>query len=252
MHIQLIRNATLRLEYGGLLFLIDPYFAPKHSLPSFANVSPNPLVDLPVPAEEILAAVDCVIVSHLHTDHFDAAAQQALCDHDPAIPILCQPGTQEQIEKRGFTNVMTLEVSTKWQGISITRTPGQHGRGETAALMGPVSGFIFRTHGEPTLYWAGDTILYDQVTSILLDERPDVIVTHSCGARWQGSDPIVMDARQTIAVCMAAPDSTVVATHMEALDHATVSRAELRQAAEALEVKNLLIPADGEMMAFTL
>lgn len=246
MQIQLIRNATLRLNYGGVMFLIDPYLADKHTLPSYADVSKNPLVDLPIPADEALAGVDCVIISHLHTDHFDASAQEALHKLDTAIPILCQPNDQEYIEKLGFTNVMPIYESTKWQGVSITRTAGQHGTGETAELMGRVSGFMFRASGEPTLYWAGDTILYETVTNILLDEKPQVVVTHSCGARWKGSDPIVMDAEQTLAVCMAVPDSTVVATHMEALDHATVSREELQAAAEVANVSNLKIPADGE------
>jgi hypothetical protein len=57
---------------------------------------------------------------------------------------------------------------------------------------------------------------------------PDVIVTHSCGALWDGT-LIVMDAEQTLDLCEAAPHATVIATHMEALDHATVSRAALRR-----------------------
>ncbi len=246
MEIQLIRNATLRLNYGGVLFLIDPYLADKFTLSSYADVSPNPLVDLPISAAEVLEGIECVIISHLHTDHFDAAAQEALHQLDPAIPILCQPSDQEYIEKLGFTNVMPIYESTKWQGVSISRTAGQHGSGETAELMGKVSGFMFRASSEPTLYWAGDTILYEAVTNILLDEKPQVVVTHSCGARWKGSDPIVMDAEQTLAVCMAVPDSTIVATHMEALDHATISREDLQTAAEAANVSNLKIPADGE------
>jgi L-ascorbate metabolism protein UlaG (beta-lactamase superfamily) len=35
MRLQLIRNATLRLTYHGQLILIDPYLAPKHTLPSY-------------------------------------------------------------------------------------------------------------------------------------------------------------------------------------------------------------------------
>ena len=57
-----------------------------------------------------------------------------------------------------------------------------------------------------------------------------------------------MDAEQTITVCRAAPEATVIAVHMEALDHGTVSRAELRAAAEnaAIRPDQLLIPADGD------
>jgi hypothetical protein len=57
-----------------------------------------------------------------------------------------------------------------------------------------------------------------------------------------------MDAGQTLDLCEAAPRATVIATHMEALDHATVSRAALRQAAQARGIgsERLLIPQDGE------
>jgi L-ascorbate metabolism protein UlaG (beta-lactamase superfamily) len=36
MQLQLIRSATLRIEYAGHTFVIDPYLAAKHSRPSFA------------------------------------------------------------------------------------------------------------------------------------------------------------------------------------------------------------------------
>ena len=36
---QHIRNATAKVEYAGQTFLIDPFFAPKHSI--FGNVLSN-------------------------------------------------------------------------------------------------------------------------------------------------------------------------------------------------------------------
>ena len=72
MKIHLIRNATIRLDYGGRLILLDPYLAPKESLESFAGISKNPIVDLPITPEEVIAEVEMVLISHLHTDHFDS------------------------------------------------------------------------------------------------------------------------------------------------------------------------------------
>ena len=66
MKLQLIRNATMRLEYAGQMLLLDPFFAPKHSLPSFAGVSPNPTVELPMPIQDIIKDIDACLVSHLH------------------------------------------------------------------------------------------------------------------------------------------------------------------------------------------
>jgi L-ascorbate metabolism protein UlaG (beta-lactamase superfamily) len=247
MHIQLIRNATLRLTYNGARILIDPYFAPKHSLPSYADKSKNPMVDLPITPEMIMEGIDLILVSHLHTDHFDSVAKEML---PKDVPLFCQPGNETVIQEAGFQDVRVIENSVVWRGITITRTDGQHGEGETAQLMGKVSGFVFEAEGEPTLYWTGDTIWYAPVEQVVRERQPDVIVTHSCGATWKGSTPIVMDAIQTAAVCKAAPQSVIVATHMQALDHATVSRADLRQYAtgQGIADHQLLIPADGDTL----
>jgi hypothetical protein len=90
------------------------------------------------------------------------------------------------------------------------------------------------------------------VAEVIFRTRPDVIITHSCGAQWGDHVLIVMDAEQTLAVCRAATNSTVVATHMESLDHATVTREALRKYSEANGIgpEKLLIPLDGEKIPF--
>jgi L-ascorbate metabolism protein UlaG (beta-lactamase superfamily) len=246
MKLQLIRNATLKLSYGGRTILIDPYFAPRHSLESFAGISPNPLVDLPLSIPDILNSVDLIIVSHLHSDHYDSVAQQMLPKH---LPLFCQPGDEGEIRSHGFRKVTPLTEPMEFEGIRITPCEGSHGLGPVVEDMGPVIGLKIEAADEPSIYWCGDTVLYPPVSDVISAFRPDVIVTHSCGARWNG-DLIVMDDTETIAVCEALPSAIVIATHMEALDHATISRERLRTTADAASVslKRLLIPEDGEIV----
>ena len=118
--------------------------------------------------------------------------------------------------------------------------------------MGEAAGFIFSAEGEPTVYWAGDTIWNDTLADLVARRRPQIIITHSCGAVWGDQVLILMDAAQTAAVCQAAPSSTVIAVHMEAVDHATVTRRDLRQYATAAGIgeDRLFIPADGETLTF--
>ena len=247
MRLRLFRNATQRLRYAGRELLLDPYFAPRHSRPSFAGRSPNPLVDLPCPPEEIIAGAELLIVSHLHSDHFDPEAQRLL---PKDLPVFCQPGDEEAIRGHGFERVTPVDGAVAWHGITLTRTPGQHGTHAELTEMGQVSGFVLQPPGEPTLYWAGDTDLYEPVREILTRFRPDVVVTHSSGALWKGSGPIVMDAAQTLAVCRAVPESRVIAIHLDSLDHGEVSREDLRAQAQAAGIseERLLIPADGETL----
>ena len=249
MQIQLIRSATLRIDYAGHTFVIDPDFAPKHTRPSFTGKSPNPMVDLPCAPLEVIAGIEMVIVSHLHADHFDRTAQELL---PKDTPILCQPGDEQFISAKGFRSVTPVEQEINWEGITIIRTACEHGSGEVLKEMGNASGFVFRAQNEQTLYWAGDTILCEAVANVISHHRPDIIITHSCGAVWGDQVLIVMDAAQTVTVCTSAPRSAVVAVHMDSFDHATVSRAELRQYAASQEFppEQLLIPVDGETLVF--
>jgi L-ascorbate metabolism protein UlaG (beta-lactamase superfamily) len=255
MRLQLIRNATLLLDYAGARILADPFFAPKHSRPSMTGRSPNPMVDLPLPPERILDGAELVVVSHLHGDHFDAVAHELV---PKSLSLLCQPGDEPTIREKGFQQVSPVSDTTNWNGIAITRTDGHHGLGEVETMMGKVSGFVFQASGEPTLYWAGDTVLCDEVRDAIARFQPQVILTHSSGSNWPVSsgqrDLIVMDIAQTLEVCRLAPASTVIAIHLEALDHGTVSRADLRAQADraGIDHHRLRIPADGEVIELDL
>lgn len=190
------------------------------------------------------------MISHLHQDHFDDGAKKEL---PKDTPILCQPGDETAIMENGFSNVTPLMSQFVWKKIEITRTTGQHaGNKKWQDILGKVSGFIFKTDGEPNVYWAGDTILYDEIKTIITQNRPDIIFTHSCGAKLDDSGPIVMDAQQTIAVCKLAPWAKVVAIHMDALDHGTVTRNDIRQLAvkNGISSDQLIIPDDGQILTF--
>lgn len=248
MELQLVRSATLRLTYTGKTFVIDPFLAAKHSMEPLVGKSRNPLVDLPCKPEDVLAGIEMAVISHLHSDHFDVTAQ-ALLPKD--TPLFCQPGDLAEITGKGFRSVIPVETSVRWQAITLTRTPGQHGIGVWAEQMGQVSGFVFQGEQEPTVYWAGDTIWYAAIERVIKDFQPDIIITHSSGPKFEpDGDPILMDAEQTIAVCQAAPQAIVIATHMEMFDFDTVSRADLRAMAgrKGVSPQQLLIPTDGEIL----
>lgn len=248
--LQLVRSGTLKLSYAGKTILLDPMLSPKGAMDPFAGRARNPTVDLPMKPEAVVAGVEFVLITHAHPDHFDPAAVSLL----PAgTPILCQPPDAKVLGDQGFKSVTAVVDSTTWGGIEITRTGGKHGSGEVLKYMGEVSGFVLRAAGEPVIYVVGDSIWNDDVQGAIQAHRPDIIVTNSGGAVIPpfAATPILMDAAATVEVARAAPRARVVAVHMEALDHCTVTRAALRRAADqaGIGADRLIIPNDGEILS---
>ena len=245
MKIKLVRNATMRIEYAGQTILTDPCLAAVGTLPSYADRRPNPIVPLAFTTDELLAQIDLVLISHLHQDHFDATARERI---PIGITLLCRKQDAQSL-KEDFTRVEEIDTHLMYNGIAVDCTPARHGTSDSVlADMGTPCGYILRADGEPTLYWAGDTVWYDEIAQTISKWRPDVILTHSGGAVWTEGELIIMDAKQTITVCKHAPESRVIAIHMEAFDHCLSTRSDLRELAreEGIPRDRLLIPADGE------
>lgn len=251
-----LRNATIIIGYAGKKFLVDPMLAEKGAFPGFEGTInshlANPLVDLTVPMDEILN-VDAVIVTHIHPDHWDEAAINLV----PKDMLIFAQNEKDaaQIQAQGFRNVRALGESTAFDDITFIKTPGRHGGEKTveewADLLGQVSGIIFKHPNEKTLYIAGDTVWYEGVEENLKKYEPDIVVLNSGDAQVLGYEPIIMDKKDVYEVYKAAPKATIIASHMEAVNHAVLSRKELR---EFLDEKGMtqrvLVPEDGEICTF--
>ncbi len=251
MKLQLVRNATLRLDYAGVRFLIDPFLAEQGIAPALPGTPnqhlSNPTVGLPLPVAE-LTQVEAVIVTHTHFDHWDDAAQAALPKH---LPIFTQHAQdQSLIQSQGFTDVRLIQGAT-FNGVSLGQTPGQHGSDTVMAavgdLMGQVCGVVFQHAAEKTLYIAGDTVWNHYVQDTLQQYQPDIVVLNAGDAQITGLGSIIMNKEDVYAVHQAAPQATLIATHLEAVNHAVLTRQQLKEFAQQQGMASqLLVPQDGE------
>lgn len=252
MKLTQIRNATVRLQYGGVRFLIDPMLSPKGTIPPFhSRLRPdawNPLNELPLPLADVID-VDAVIVTHLHPDHFDDAAAKQL---PKSLPIFAQNTKDaEFLAYCGFLEVRVMDGTTVFRGVSLTKTPGQHGDWvdeEQVKRLGDVCGVVFRAEGEPCLYATGDTVWFGGVARTLSEQKPDVVLANA-GGNTAYQHRLIMDAEDLLRVHKALPDAAIVATHMEAVNHWALSREELRQFAVANGFDpQLRTPKNGEII----
>lgn len=245
MKYKLIRHATVKLDFGGTCFLLDPWFAAKGKGLSYAGKEKSPLVDMPCKMWEAESRADCVVLSHLHSDHFDKEAADFL---DKDRPLFFPACDAEAPLLAGFTDLRPVEGTGLYNEVAFEHVPGRHGHSEAVlADMGESGGYVFMAAGEPTLYWTGDTVWCEEVRKTIEVYQPQVIVVHGGGALWNGEE-ITMGIADVLSVCKAAPDAKVIAVHFETTDHASITRRQLREAADAAGISRdqLRIPADGE------
>jgi L-ascorbate metabolism protein UlaG (beta-lactamase superfamily) len=235
VQITLVRNASLLVELGGRRFLVDPMLdeiGARPPIENTANSVPNPTVPLPLPAEEVVRGLDAVIVTHRHRDHLDARAEELL---PRDVPVFCQPEDEGALRELGL-EARPVADEVDWDGLRLVRTPARHGSGRIAELLAPVSGFVL-----DGLYLAGDTVWYEGVEETIARHRPQVAVVNAGGAEFLEGGLIVMGIDDVREVAARVP--TVVAVHLEALNHCFLRRAELRAALPAV-----LVPEDGETL----
>lgn len=247
VNIQLIRNATLKLNYNGKTLLIDPSLSSKNSFMSFVvpDQNLNPTIDLPMSVSEITKDVEAILLTHAHPDHIDEAAITSL-NHN--LPLYGQPSDQEMLEKSPFTNVTLVKEQEMYKGISIIRTHGKHGPDHLLEGLGNVSGFVLQAKGYPTLYIVGDCLWDNDIKQAITKYNPDIIIVNSGGAKW-GGEQILMDEHNVVDLVKYAPNAKVMAIHMDALDHCQTTRTTLRNKAKSEHI-NIIIPEDGEVVSF--
>ena len=248
MIIQQIRNATLKIRYSNITFLIDPWFQDQGTGFSAKAVIPEmlgikcPMNALPDAPENILKDVDYCLVTHLHFDHFCP-------DYLPKdLRIIAQNHEDaEKIAQIGFENVAAFESALLTIGdIVIHKTRAIHGDSdEVVKKMGEVCGYVFEVSGEKGLYLAADTIYCAEVEQTIIQYQPEVIVLNCCEA----TTPIgrlIMNLSDVEKVCQAAPKATVVASHLNSVNHALLTRKDIIEFANERGLSLIKVPDDGE------
>jgi L-ascorbate metabolism protein UlaG (beta-lactamase superfamily) len=255
MKIQQIRNATLIIEYAGKRILVDPMLSDKGALPTTPipaktwNFKRNPLHDLPIAKDEIVKGVDFVFLSHLHFDHWDNTAKEVL---PKDVKIFVQDkADQLKIEKSRFTNVEVLTEDSSFGEIKLSRTKAQHGKGFILRLAGFVCGLVLKHTSEKTLYIVADTVWYEGIQEAINKHKPDILVVNGGDNQFFFGGPIIMGKKDIYEVYKAAPNATIVVSHMEGVNHNTLSRVELKKFISEKKMNtSVFVPDDGESYIF--
>jgi L-ascorbate metabolism protein UlaG (beta-lactamase superfamily) len=251
MQIHFICNATLIIQSGSHHILVDPMLGSKGCGPSFAffrhRSRRNPIVGLPANVTPVLETITAGLITHRHFDHLDPVGAKLLAQRQ--VPVYCTTWDKNRLQKQGMTTIpLHPRQPRDFLGGKITAFETTHGYGLIGKLLGRGAGYLLELPNEPSLYISGDTVLTPTVLEILTRQRPDIAVLAAGGASLDLGKPILMPMEEILGFIRLAP-GTVIATHMEALNHCPVTRAQLREAITQARLDDKVrIPTDGEVL----
>lgn len=248
-----VGTATTVLRLGSLRILTDPNFLHRGQRAYLGKGLWSRRLTEPACRPSDLPALDLIVLSHLHGDHFDRVARRELVR---AVPLVTTPQAQPRLAHWGFTahGLETWQRHTVTKGdeeLTVESLPGIHARGLLGRLLPPVMGSLL-THSvagrvRSRVYLSGDTLTGDHLAAVH-ERHPDidVAVVHLGGTRvlWQ---TVTMDDRQGVQFLRAVRPRTAVPVHH---DDYPVFRsplsAFLRAAEEAGLAGTLRVPSRGE------
>jgi L-ascorbate metabolism protein UlaG (beta-lactamase superfamily) len=156
-----VGQGTVLIEMDGLRFLTDPVLKRwAGPLRRFGEL----------PDATLRHRIDAVLISHLHLDHLDAPSLKLL---PKSAIVIGPPHVGRTVSRLGFKTVVETRRDTTLQmrSVEVMAVHARHTRRRW--VVSPATeplGFI--VHGSSTVYFAGDTGLFDGMDE--LHERIDV------------------------------------------------------------------------------
>ena len=150
-------HATVALEIGGARLLTDPLLRDRIAHLRRHGPSPDPAAT---------ADLDAVLVSHLHRDHLDVPSLRRL---DRTVAVYVPRGAGAFLERLGFTRVRELAVGEEAAvgGARVRAVTAIHDGRRSPGRGGAVAEAIgFEVRGASTVYFAGDTDVYDGMAAL--------------------------------------------------------------------------------------
>ena len=216
-----IGNATTLLRIGSFRLLTDPNFLHRGQRAHLGKGLWTRRLTEPSAQPADLPALDAVVLSHLHGDHFDRVARR---DLPRSQPVVTTPQAGRTLERWGFetTALDTWQRHTIIKGeeeLSVESLPGVHAYGALGRLLPPVMGSLLehRVSGEVRrrVYVSGDTLVGDHLEAIR-DRHPDIdtAVVHLGGTRVLFST-VTMDDEQGVDLVRRIAPREVVPVHYD-------------------------------------
>jgi L-ascorbate metabolism protein UlaG (beta-lactamase superfamily) len=219
-----IGTATTLLRLGPFTVLTDPNFLHRGQRAYLGRGLTAKRLTEPALSVDQLPALDAVVLSHLHGDHFDRVAKRGLARD---MPIVTTTHAARRLRGWGFDTVGldTWQEHTLQRGahrLAVESLPGVHAYGVLGKLLPPVMGSLLRWTEDGsvrrTLYLTGDTLTGPHLMEIARRHPSiDGAVVHLGGTRVLGA-VVTLDGRGGHELLEAVRPGFAVPVHYDDYD----------------------------------
>lgn len=152
-----IGHSTVLIHLNGTNILTDPNF---NNWAVIVHRGREPGIKI-----ENLPKIGAVLISHAHRDHLDKWTMEQL---PKDTPVLISEGNGDILRDWGFTDVREMIVwnKTEINGVKITAAPAKHSGARNSAFADFPRALSYIIQGEKTVYFTGDTGLFDGLNDI--------------------------------------------------------------------------------------
>jgi L-ascorbate metabolism protein UlaG (beta-lactamase superfamily) len=153
-----IGHSTVLVELDGVVLLTDPvlrgHVAHLRRLVGAADL-------------RLASLADVVLISHLHYDHLDLPSLRRLGED---VRIVIPRGAGGWLRARGFRSVTEVDVGETVDvgAVAITAVQAHHD-GHRRPLGPHAPSVGYRLRGRRTVYFAGDTALFEEMADLAVD-----------------------------------------------------------------------------------
>ena len=150
-------HATVLIELDGTKLLTDPLLRRR-----VTHLRRASSVEM-----DAVREVDAVLISHAHYDHLDLRSLMRL---DRSVRIVLPVGLGRLVRRKGFGSVTEVDEGEEaaFGSLTVRATHAEHGgKRELSRARGPALGYVIE--GSRTIYFAGDTALFDGMDALTAD-----------------------------------------------------------------------------------